>query len=220
MRDLLVHRVFYSLGLAVVAVGLLAGISLWLFLVSEEVEEAGWVHAGHQEPGAQNPQLTLTQLVARQLSSATCVAEVRAATAQLLEDWQGFHVRQVEVSLSGAAGESAPGFLSGATGPVHFEADEGWIDSSEGNLLLTGDIHGRRASDGLELWARRLEYEPALDEVRLLAVRLRRPPDFEKQDPFLVTDTGLKRLRSGVAESGRSRHPFFQRYGGGGVDEG
>ena len=217
-RGLLRYRGLYTLALAAVALGLFAGISVWLVFASQEAGQPGATRNGPGESVEPSLQLTLTQLVARQVSSATSRVEVQAATAELLESGKGFHLEQVEVSMTGAAGEVAPGLLSGATGPAFFRADEGWLDSGEGNLLLDGDIYGRRESDDLELAARRLEYEPAADEIRLFDVRLRRG-EFEKTDAFLITDARLERLRSGTGGVQPSEHPFFQRYGGGKGDE-
>jgi len=214
VSELLVRRVFNSALLVVVALGVLAGISWWL-TVSSQVSKGDEPEQSQasQAPGA-GLKVVVTRLAAREISAGTSGSEVRAATAQLLDGMRGLYLQQVEARLAGSGGPSSSGMLSGATGPVLFRADEGWVDLSEGNLLLAGNIYGRRESDGMEVGAERLEYESAVDEVRLFTFWLRKA-NFEKRDSFMITDSGLNRLRSGTGDLPRSTHPFFQRYGGG-----
>lgn len=209
-------RGFYSVLLAAVALALVAGISYWLVEASGEAGIEKTEVAPVPEAGLK---MVMTQLVAYDVSSATSGAEVRAATARLLQGWRGFHLQQVRARFSEAADETAaPGLLSSASGPVHFQADEGWVDSGEGNLLLAGNIHGRRESDGMEIEAERLEYERAVDELRLFRVRLH-SPKFEKTDSVVTTDSRLLHMRSGKSNTPRIVHPFFQRFGGGEVHD-
>jgi len=70
----------------------------------------------------------------------------------------------------------------------------------------------------MEIEAERLEYEQAVDEIRLFDVYLR-TPKFEKRDSVVTTDSRLLNMRSGKSNTEREIHPFFQRFGRGEEDD-
>jgi hypothetical protein len=189
----------------VITLLLLVWITAWLMK-----EEPGL--AGRKEPRVKRQssgsfEVVLQDLEARQVTSATAPAVLRAETTILTQGWRVLYLQNVEIDIPRMENLAAGGDIGQMTGPASLRGDQGWVDMRRFNVLLAGDVLGR-GGQGREIAASRLEYEPAKDEIRFVTATLR-GRGYEDYAPVIVTDSQLDRIEFGREYDAGSR--FFQK---------